>query len=703
MAIPQQQFSSTMQMKESQRFAPASPRQKANMPNDVFRQHDHGYDEWYEGKNNWNECKMRMGAELGQVKRQFTGDKVDRPVYIEPTQLDKVKDALYYTMNEPPYLDDYCWRNPVEQRLVYDYFWDHDFPPDNSYWYRSGMGADCIEEYRQPTSWVRLSDLGGLASPYVPALNEVDQNPPPDKLYQGALEDFYLVQACYALSTKSKLVRDIFSDGDYSSFNKLGMYQLRFYKHAQWTRVCVDDYMPFDKDGQPLCCKGAAFPSFAWASLVEKAYAKMHHSWEAISGGGCVEEVMTDLTGGCSGRFHTTDVAGDRLWKYFQLLGRQTVWGCGINEGECSKRLIPIGKHYASAVYAVTQHESVPYIGVFTSAPYSAVKHFPVCHVPMPQGYDYTNGFMWLRVDDFAQLFDAIYECRLVNTDINLLEPVPGLLSPGDAADRLPTPGYDKDSPWFEKIFAYHALYNKISAMNTPSFLFDVPEPHTEIIMDAGQTCNRFFKHHINPANNMRHEQAPLLVRFLECSNELLFKVDDYPREGKYMADCYAAGEVYLVHMSAWAHTRDAMCCVKVLRPGRYVAMVSMPPGYAFERMTFRVYSDKQVGVRHLEGHKNLMLANPGAPLAAIPYSLTGIPRIAEYRDHLPRMFDDEEGRGGHYGPTIPDYQMRMRNYLGGDLDDEPRQKPIGNFGGPGGGGSTAPVEKFAGNPCAFM
>jgi hypothetical protein len=326
----------------------------------------------------------------------------------------------------------------------------------------------------------------------------------------------------------------------------------------------------------------------------------------------------------------------------------------------------------------------------------------------MPEGYDYTNGFVWLRVDDFCQLFDAVYECRLVNTDLNLTESIPRALTMNSAGDtRLPTPGYDAGSAWFELLFAYDGLEQPIDAMNCPTFLIDVPEGGTELILDAGQTCLRS-----NPPDGAamkpeagRHEQAPLLLRFFECSRDMTFNFHDRPKEAEYMASASVAGEIYMVHMSAWSHTRDAMCCVKVLRPGRFVAMVSMPSKYFFYRMTFRCYSSKKVGLRVLEAHRNMIAVNPGMPLSAIPYSLTGIPRIDEYREHLPRMFDEDEGKGAiQNGPEMPAWERKIRKVFEPKFgDDEPRSRSLGEFGGPGGGGSTSAVEHSAASPCAFM
>lgn len=666
------------------------------------RRNEHHYDFWYEGKNNWEENKLAMASTKARIEEEFSGDQIDRPFFVQPTIVDKAKDAMFREMGSPQTMENWHFKNEMQSCLVTDCFWDIDFQPDNNLsWYR-GHGAETFEEFRQPVSWKRLSELGGVGTPYV--LNE---SAPPAKVYQGDLENFYLCQAIYAVSMKNKLVRDIFAECQFCNYDRLGMYMLRFYKNAQWTHVAIDDHIPLDKDNKPMCCRSEMFPSFPWPSIVEKAYAKLHKSWEAISGGGSVEEALTDLTGGTSGRFHTTDVAGDRLWKYFSELQDTTIWACGINERECGKRLIPLGAHYTAAVYCITQQNNVPYIGVFTSAPFSAVKHFPMCNVPMPQGFDYTNGFMWLRVDDFLQLFDAIYECRLVNSDLSLSEPLYRPILQEEKQQRLPTPGYDADGPWYELIFAYDGQERPISAANTPSFLIDVPEDNTVLIFDAGQICKRYPQSDADAKtkpDNCRHEQAPMLLRFFECSGEMKFQVADVPGDAEYMATASAAGEIYLVHMSAWAATRDAMCCVKVLRPGRYTLLVSMPSGSEeFSRMTFRCYSDRKVGVRWLKSGRNMITVNAGMPLSAIPYSLTGIPRIDEYREHLPRMFDEDEGKGRvRNGPE--GWQLQVRQALDSKWgEEEPRGRFLGTFGGPEGGGSTNAVEHNLKGGCEVM
>jgi len=523
------------------------------------------------------------------------------------------------------------------------------------------------------------------------------------KIYQGALEDFYFVQACVAISMKSKLVQDLFMNCDYSAPNN-GMHMMRFYKHGQWTSVTIDGFLPYDKSDNPLCCKHEDFPGISWPSLAEKAYAKLHGSWMSLSDkGGDVEEALVDLTGGCSGRFNATDVAADRMWKYFSFAKTTTVFACNIDNAQCSVRNIPIAKNWASAIFDVALNKGIPVVGVFTSAPFSSVRHFPL--VDMGEQWDFHLGYMWLRIDDFAQLFGDIIECRLVNTDFpmasaqdSLREPVPRPLKPPGRPDpqenSMQTLGH-AGGPWHETLWGFRGDADMSSS---PQFLIQCTE-NTELVMDIGQECSRYTQaqkgkerrsdsvHGIfqvtyeeylsgmaqrwqgrysrgkladiweslpidrNPNQPgaegyfVREPQAPLLLRFYQCSNDMEFKIGT-AQDGNMPVAEAREGEMHLVHLSAWAHTRDSMCVVKVGRPGVYLAQVSMPSQYSVRRLVFRTYSSKPVRVAYFNWPRNMMNTNAGAPLGAIPYSLTGLPRIDSSNDKLPRMFDEDEGAG---------------------------------------------------------
>jgi len=228
----------------------------------------------------------------------------------------------------------------------------------------------------------------------------------------------------------------------------------------------------------------------------------------------------------------------------------------------------------------------------------------------MAEGYGVTDGFVWLRIDDFVQLFDTVYECRLVNS----------------LTGRL-TPGWVRGEPFYEEIYAFQGdVYTETS----PSFLMELWDTPNELVLEVSQTDLRYGDAHDTPELS-RPMQAPLLLRFFQCSPDV--------------SDA-GGGEVYMVHMSAWGHTRDASLSVKVTRPGKYLAMISIPAKYTCHRMIFRCYSTRPLVLKPITQHRSWIAVNPSMSLNAIPYSLCGFQRVDALSEKLPQMFDEAEGRG---------------------------------------------------------
>jgi len=615
--------------------------------------------EWYPAENNWEACRDNMAKTKQRIQEEFTGERFEEMRVREPTQYEKMQDVLFQETRGKMGKQ---YQTQMRRASVVDLYQDWKFPADNSSWYRGGQpNEDSSAE--APSKWRRLLE-GFIGKPYHSA-DAASGNLMPfeGRVYQGALEDFYLVAGMQAVAMKPQLIANVFVNMDHSD-PKLGLFIIRLYKHGQWHHVDIDDALPYDRHDSPLCCTGEFFPSCGWASLIEKAYAKLHGSWEGLGGGGHVEEVMADLTGGCASRFGTTDVAQDRLFQYLEVMQQWCVFGCNIDEAECSKRNVPIDAHWACAIFQVKRHDGMPYVCVCMAAPTSTVMHMPVCSVPSEEGYGISDGFVWLRIDDFVGFFDTIYECRLVNSD----------LGPPQLTGIQYSPGWISGRPWFEDMWAFQG---DVYSETAPSFLIEIPHTPNEITLEVSQTDLRYNDPDLE-FEGSRALQAPLLLRFYQCSKE----VSDI-----------GGGEIYLVHLSPWGHCRDACTGVKIMKPGMYLAMISVPAKYICHRMIFRTYSTMPLAMKPVTHHRNWVVVNPAMPLDALPYSLAGYQRVDSYSERLPQMFNEAEGRGRPRANSqvdrheMPAWQRQMQQQMGrgGGLfrnEEVDGHQIVGKFGG---------------------
>ncbi|TRY69713.1 hypothetical protein DNTS_035400 [Danionella cerebrum] len=119
---------------------------------------------------------------------------------------------------------------------------------------------------------------------------------------QGILGDCWLLCACSMLLKNQHLLNKVFPPGQpvWGNSAYCGTFLFRFWRSGQWTMVRVDDRLPCLCD--KLCFSQCQSPKAFWVALLEKAYAKLHGSYEHLWAGQ-VCEAMVDLTGSLSVRW----------------------------------------------------------------------------------------------------------------------------------------------------------------------------------------------------------------------------------------------------------------------------------------------------------------------------------------------------------------------------------------------------------------
>lgn len=149
----------------------------------------------------------------------------------------------------------------------------------------------------------------------LPAKREVR----PTDVSQGALGDCYYLAAIAALAEKPEILRSLFA----TALPSKGLYAVRLNFGGIEVLVALDDEFAFSQRGRYLSfAKAPTNPqSHLWVMLLEKAYAKLHGSYQAIEGG-YVHEALADLTGGLPGKLTLSREATDDVWDKLKQLSK---------------------------------------------------------------------------------------------------------------------------------------------------------------------------------------------------------------------------------------------------------------------------------------------------------------------------------------------------------------------------------------------
>ncbi|NXY58666.1 CAN5 protein, partial [Callaeas wilsoni] len=118
--------------------------------------------------------------------------------------------------------------------------------------------------------------------------------------HQGRLGNCWFVAACSCLALRSSLWQQVIPDYNEQEWDPktprkyAGIFRFRFWRFGEWTEVVVDDLLPTE-NGELIYCHSNVRNEF-WSALLEKAYAKLAGSYQALDGG-CAAEALVDFTG----------------------------------------------------------------------------------------------------------------------------------------------------------------------------------------------------------------------------------------------------------------------------------------------------------------------------------------------------------------------------------------------------------------------
>ncbi|XP_052869463.1 calpain-B-like [Anopheles cruzii] len=200
-------------------------------------------------------------------------------------------------------------------------FEDPEFPADDS-----SLNVAHLTSRSSQFKWMRPRELNPGAVFSSDGFSRFD-------IQQGLLGDCWLLAAAANLTVHPVLFHRVVpddNDGLDGNARYAGIFHFRFWRFGHWYDVVVDDRLP-TLHGQLAYIKSSAKNEF-WSALLEKAYAKLFGSYEALSGG-TASEAMEDFTGGLTEGYEMKGAPKDLFERIEKGCANLAMFACSIEAG----------------------------------------------------------------------------------------------------------------------------------------------------------------------------------------------------------------------------------------------------------------------------------------------------------------------------------------------------------------------------------
>ncbi|CAD5234502.1 unnamed protein product [Bursaphelenchus xylophilus] len=299
-----------------------------------------------------------------------------------------------------------------EKRL----FEDPDFPADDSSLYYSRRAPKRV-------SWLRPGEI--VREPQL-----ISEGHTRFDAIQGELGDCWLMAAAANLTLRDELFYRVVPPDQSFTENYAGIFHFQFWQYGRWIDVVIDDRLPCDDEGKLLYMHSRENNEF-WSALLEKAYAKLYGSYEALKGG-TTSEALEDMTGGLTEFYDLANPPENLLQLIVRGFEMGSLFGCSLeaDPNQWEARL-PNGliKGHAYSITAVrivdTPRGKVPLLRIRNpwgnehewngawsdnSSEWNSISEDVKCDMGLTFAHD---GEFWMSFKDFVQNFEKMEVCNL--------------------------------------------------------------------------------------------------------------------------------------------------------------------------------------------------------------------------------------------------------------------------------------------------